>query len=132
MCDLDYASLGDHIDFSSSQEPNSLSWRPLTLQRYSPTHLSCHARGHDATNLTWLLHRLLALRMMLPSSIQVKIDVLMIELDNHQPDKNWKIRKLLKNLGYYECIQLHVTRSAVFVPAKSHFEDKCKALELLH
>jgi len=45
----------------------------------------------------------------------VTIDVFMIEFDAHQPDKNWKISKLMSNLNYRECRTFQVWQSKVFV-----------------
>jgi hypothetical protein len=43
------------------------------------------------------------------------IDVFMIELDGHQPDKNWKVERLMSNLGYHASRTIIVRRSKVFV-----------------
>ena len=35
---------------------------------------------------------------------RVRIDVFVIELDRHNPPQNWKVRRLLHNLHYNECV----------------------------
>lgn len=45
---------------------------------------------------------------------RITIDLFMIELDNHDLDKNWKVRRLLTNLGYVECPKA-VRRSGLFL-----------------
>ena len=47
----------------------------------------------------------------------VHIDLFMIEFDSHSPQKNFKIRRLLFNLNYVECIGA-VRNSAVFLHKK--------------
>ena len=48
----------------------------------------------------------------------IEIDVFLIEMDEHDPVKNWKIRTLMRNLGYSACSRLHVERSVVFVHSR--------------
>ena len=48
-----------------------------------------------------------------------EIDVFMIELDNHNLHRNYKVRQVLFSLGYKECVQV-VARSAVFVSKKAY------------
>ena len=57
---------------------------------------------------------------------QVAIDMFMIELDEHNLDKNWKIRRLLKNLGYVECPKT-VPSSGLFVhPRRTEWTSACR------
>ena len=45
---------------------------------------------------------------------KVPVDVFMIELDEHDPERNYKVRQVLFNLNYVECLNV-VSRSALFV-----------------
>ena len=47
------------------------------------------------------------------------VDVFLIEMDEHDPAKNWKIRTLMRNLGYTACARLHVDRSVIFRHART-------------
>jgi hypothetical protein len=51
-------------------------------------------------------------------SQQTTVDVFMVELDEHDPKKNYEIRQLLFNIGYAECLNL-IPRSGVFVKSTS-------------
>lgn len=44
----------------------------------------------------------------------VPIHVFLIELDETNPTKDWKVRTLLRNLGFDECVAV-VARNSVFV-----------------
>jgi FkbM family methyltransferase len=58
---------------------------------------------------------------------KVSIDVFMIEMDEHDEDKNWKIRRLLANLGYSECPGV-VPRSGLFVHSRRReWQSACAA-----
>ena len=43
-----------------------------------------------------------------------RVETFVIELDGHNREKDWKVRRLMRNLGYLECTGL-VRNSAVFV-----------------
>jgi FkbM family methyltransferase len=52
---------------------------------------------------------------------KVDISTFMIELDEHSPHKNYKIRQYLFNMGYVECMRV-VSRSGTFIHKKSPFK----------
>lgn len=51
---------------------------------------------------------------------QTTVDIFMIELDDHDPAKNYGLRQLLFNLDYVECVDL-VPRSGVFVKTSAPY-----------
>lgn len=55
---------------------------------------------------------------------KTKVDLFMIELDNHNPERNYRIRQLLFNMNYVECVGV-VARSAVFLSGNPSREYKC-------
>jgi hypothetical protein len=52
---------------------------------------------------------------------ETTVDVFMIELDDHNPEKNYKIRQYLFNLHYVECLSF-IPRSGVFLYQKSNYK----------
>ena len=52
----------------------------------------------------------------------VQIDVIIVELDEHNPPKNFEVRKLLQAVGYTECAWGAVRGSALFVLNKSPYD----------
>jgi FkbM family methyltransferase len=52
---------------------------------------------------------------------KVDISTFMIEMDNHSPHKNYKIRQYLFNVGYVECMKV-VSRSGTFIHKKSPYK----------
>ena len=63
---------------------------------------------------------------------EVHIDVIIIELDNHNPSKNWRVRSVLATAGSIECRWGTIRRSGMFVHKHSPYtchkvgQQKCK------
>lgn len=55
----------------------------------------------------------------------VTVNVLMVEMNNHDPAKNWKVVQLLDNSGYRMCTQFRVRGSGVFVRRASALISRC-------
>ena len=49
----------------------------------------------------------------------------MIEFDGSDPVKEWKIRQLLRNVGYDECKKKTIPYSGLFVHAAGPYKGKC-------
>ena len=56
---------------------------------------------------------------------KVTVEVFMIEFDGLDLVKEWKIRHLLRNVGYHECKKKTIPRSGLFVRAAGPYAEKC-------
>ena len=59
--------------------------------------------------------------------IRTTINVFLVELDRHDPVKNWKIIRHMHNLGYTKCTCAHSRRNGLFVHARILSQTKCSA-----
>ena len=46
---------------------------------------------------------------------KITIDVMIIETDQHAPEKNWLVQTFMRNVGMPECTAHPVERSMLFV-----------------
>ena len=56
---------------------------------------------------------------------KVTIDVMMVEFDGRDVQKEWKIDQLLRNVGFSKCTKVRVPRNAIFVRDASSLSQLC-------